>query len=66
MSDEEEDDFFAKEPPKEMGSIPLTQSAAYRQMLGSTQSTQKSVSYIDSEDDDDDIEHQVASPRPRY
>ena len=37
--------------PQEMSSIPLTQTAAYRQLLGDTASSQKSVTYEHSDDD---------------
>ena len=38
------------QPPEAMSSIQLTQTAAYRQLLGDTGSTQKSVTYEDSDD----------------
>ena len=40
-------------PPRqqEMSSIPLTQTAAYRQLLGDTASSQKSITYEHSDDD---------------
>ena len=37
--------------PQEMSSIPLTQTAAYRQLLGDTATSQKSVTYEHSDDD---------------
>ena len=37
--------------PQHMSSIPLTQTAAYRQLLGDTASSQKTVTYEHSDDD---------------
>ncbi|KAK2148770.1 hypothetical protein LSH36_484g04103 [Paralvinella palmiformis] len=60
--DNNEDDFFSQPLPKDETAVPLTQTAAYRKFLGGTISTtENSVSYVDSEEDDDDVEAQLQS-----
>ena len=70
-SQSESDTFFSK-PIAQSTTNPgasLTQTAAYRQLLGTGGSTQKSGDYEDSEDDEYDIEKQLTksltSPRPK-
>ena len=51
--------------PQAMSSIQLTQTAAYRQLLGDTGSTQKSVTYEESDDSSiDSVEKALGGSQP--